>query len=165
MGMLFHCARCHINCHVVSDYDLGQLDCCKKSTKDGAVAIETVGVDTAMSKSLGMDTTMSKSPGVDTMTSRRGYSDASFLLHRILHQKVRNVENLHGKIRAFVLVSNSNRDDMLYNLRVICFKLFICPGNHIFALFEKTNELIYFTWRTTLSQIYISGFNFSSQIY
>ena len=57
-----------------------------------------------MSKSLGMDTVTSKSPGMDTATARRGYSDASFLLHRILHQKVRNVENLRGKIRAFVLV-------------------------------------------------------------
>ena len=42
---------------------------------------------------------------MDTATARHGYSDASFLLHRILHQKVRNVENLHGKICAFVLVS------------------------------------------------------------
>ena len=61
-------------------------------------------MDTETSKSLGVDTETSKSPGVDTATSRRGYSNASFLLHRILHQKVRNVENLHGKIRAFVLV-------------------------------------------------------------
>ena len=61
-------------------------------------------MDTATSKALGMDTTMAKSPIVDTATARCGYSDASFLLHRILHQKVRNVENLHGKIRAFVLV-------------------------------------------------------------
>ena len=62
------------------------------------------GVDTVMSKSLGVDTAMSNSPGVDTMMARRGYSDASFLLHQILHQKVRNVENLCGKICAFVLV-------------------------------------------------------------
>jgi len=41
---------------------------------------------------------------VDIATARRGYSDGSFLLHRILHQKVRNVENLRGKIHAFVLV-------------------------------------------------------------
>ena len=61
-------------------------------------------MDTATSKSLGVDTATSKSPGVDTATARCGYSDASFLLHRILHQKVRNVENLCGKIRAFVLV-------------------------------------------------------------
>ena len=52
-----------------------------------------------------MDTEMSKSLGVDTVTARRGYSDASFLLHRILHQKVRNVENLRGKIRTSVLVT------------------------------------------------------------
>ena len=61
-------------------------------------------MDTATSKSLGVDTETSKSPGVDTATARRGYSDASFVLHRILHQKVRNVEKLRGKIRAFVLV-------------------------------------------------------------
>ena len=47
---------------------------------------------------------MCKIPGVDTATARRGYRDALFLLHRILHQKVRNMENLCGKIRAFVLV-------------------------------------------------------------
>ena len=64
-------------------------------------------MDTMMSKSLGVDTEMSKSPDVDTATARCGYSDASFLLHRILHQKVRNVENLRGKIRAFVLVRES----------------------------------------------------------
>ena len=51
-----------------------------------------------------MDIATSKSLGVDTATARRGYSDASFPLHRILHQKVRNVENLRGKIRSFVLV-------------------------------------------------------------
>ena len=61
-------------------------------------------MDTATSKSLGMDIAMSKSLGVDTVMARRGYSDTSFLLHQILHQKVRNVENLRGKIRAFVLV-------------------------------------------------------------
>ena len=61
-------------------------------------------MDTATSMSLGLDTETSKSPGVDTAMARCGYSDASFPLHRILHQKVRNVENLHGKIRAFVLV-------------------------------------------------------------
>ena len=61
-------------------------------------------MDIATAKSLGMDTVTSKSPGVDTAMARRGYSDASFLLHWILHQKVRNVENLRGKIRAFVLV-------------------------------------------------------------
>ena len=52
-----------------------------------------------------MDTMTDKSPGVDTAMARRGYNDASFLLLPILHQKVRNVENLHGKIRAFVLVA------------------------------------------------------------
>ena len=57
-----------------------------------------------MAKSPGVDTATAKSPGMDTATARCGYSDASFLLHRILHQKVRNVENLRGKIRAFVLV-------------------------------------------------------------
>ena len=51
-----------------------------------------------------MDTSTAKSPGVDTATARRGYSDASFLLLWILYQKVRNMENLHGKISAFVLV-------------------------------------------------------------
>ena len=61
-------------------------------------------MDTATSKALGMDTLMDKSPCVDTATARRGYSDASFLLLPILHQKVRNVENLCGKIGAFVLV-------------------------------------------------------------
>ena len=61
-------------------------------------------MDTATSKSLGVDTVTSKSLGVDTTMARSGYSDASFLLHQILHQKVRNVENLYGKIRAFVLV-------------------------------------------------------------
>ena len=61
-------------------------------------------MDTVTSKSLCMDTVMSKSPGVDTAMARHGYSDASFPLHRILHRKVRNVENLRGKIRAFVLV-------------------------------------------------------------
>ena len=64
-----------------------------------------LGVDTVTAKSPGMDTMTSISLGVDTVMARHGYSDASFLLHRILHQKVRNVENLHGKIRAFVLVS------------------------------------------------------------
>ena len=57
-----------------------------------------------MSKSIGVDRATSKSPGMDTTMARHGYSDASFLLHRILHQKVRNMENLHGKIHAFVLV-------------------------------------------------------------
>ena len=61
-------------------------------------------MDTATSKSLGVDTETSKSPCVDTVTTRHGYSDASFLLHRILHQKVRNVENLCGKIHALGLV-------------------------------------------------------------
>ena len=51
-----------------------------------------------------MDTATAKSPVVDTVMARHGYNDASFLLHPILHQKVRNVENLRGKIRAFVLV-------------------------------------------------------------
>ena len=64
-------------------------------------------MDTATSKILGVDTEMSKSPGVDTVMARHGYSDASFLLHRILQQKVRNMENLRGKIRAFVLVKNA----------------------------------------------------------
>ena len=50
-----------------------------------------------MSKALGVDTVTAKSPGVHTATARHGYSDASFLLHRILHQKVRNEENLRGK--------------------------------------------------------------------
>ena len=59
-----------------------------------------------MSKSLGADTVTSKSPDIDTATARRGYSDASFPLHQILYQKVRNVENLRGKIRAFVLVGS-----------------------------------------------------------
>ena len=62
-------------------------------------------MDTTTSKDLDVDTVMDKSPYVDTVTARRGYSDASFLLLPILHQKVRNVENLRGKIRAFVLVS------------------------------------------------------------
>ena len=44
-------------------------------------------MDTATSKSLGVDTKMSKSPGLDIATARCGYSDASFLLHRILHAK------------------------------------------------------------------------------
>ena len=52
-----------------------------------------------------MDTETSKISGMDIAMSRHGYSDASFLLHRILHQKVRNVEKLHGKIHAFVLVN------------------------------------------------------------
>ena len=47
-------------------------------------------------------------PGVDIVMAKRGYSDSSFLLHRILHQKVRNVENLREKIRAFVLVSGAS---------------------------------------------------------
>ena len=55
-----------------------------------------------------MDTAMAKSPGVDTAMVRNGYSDTSFLLHRILHQKVRNMENLRGKIRAFVLLKKKN---------------------------------------------------------
>ena len=63
-----------------------------------------LGVDTSTSKSPGMDTATAKSPGVDTATARHGYNNASFLLHRILHQKVRNMENLRGKIRAFVIV-------------------------------------------------------------
>ena len=57
-----------------------------------------------MSKALGVDTATTKSLDVDIAIARHGYSDTSFLLHRILHQKVRNVENLRGKIRAFVLV-------------------------------------------------------------
>lgn len=47
---------------------------------------------------------MPRCQGVDITTTRRGYSNGSFLLHRILHKKVRNVENFHGKIHAFVLV-------------------------------------------------------------
>ena len=70
-------------------------------------------MDTATSKSLGMDTETSKSPCVDIATTRRGYSDASFLLHQILHQKVRNVENLRGKIRPFVLVGHFQNNKIL----------------------------------------------------
>ena len=62
------------------------------------------GVDIATDTSPGVDTATATSSGVDIATARRGYSDASFLLHRILHQKVRNVENLRAKIHAFVLV-------------------------------------------------------------
>ena len=58
-----------------------------------------------MSKDLGVDTATDKSPCMDTVTARCAYSDASFLLLPILHQKVRNVENLRGKICAFVLVT------------------------------------------------------------
>ena len=65
---------------------------------------KSLNVDTATGKSLNMDTATAKSPGMDTMTARRGYSDASFLYIGFYHQKVRNVENLRGKIRAFVLV-------------------------------------------------------------
>ena len=65
---------------------------------------KSLNVDTATAKSLNVDTATPKSPGVDTATARRGYSDASFLLLPIFHQKVRNMENLHGKICAFVLV-------------------------------------------------------------
>ena len=54
--------------------------------------IKSLGVDTTMPKSPSMDTAMAKSPGVDTTTVRRGYSDASFLFHQILQQKVRNME-------------------------------------------------------------------------
>ena len=60
---------------------------CKKSTKDGTVAIAT-----------------DRRGYSDIQGFRHGYSDASFLLHQILHQKLRNVENLRGKIHAFVLV-------------------------------------------------------------
>ena len=65
---------------------------------------KSLNVDTATGKSLNVDTATAKSPGVDTSTARRGYSDASFLYIGFYHQKVRNVENLRGKIRAFVLV-------------------------------------------------------------
>ena len=61
-------------------------------------------MDTATSKALDVDIATDKSPCVDTATIRRGYSDASFLLLPILHQKLRNMENLSGKIHAFVLV-------------------------------------------------------------
>ena len=64
-------------------------------------------MDTATSKALGVDIATAKSPVMDTAMARSGYSDASFLLHRILHQKVRNVENLRGKIYSFVLVPSS----------------------------------------------------------
>ena len=73
-------------------------------------------MDTATSKALGVDTTTDKSPCMDTVMARRGYSDALFLLLPILHQKLRNVENLHGKIRAFVLVSrNTQEGDLIYD--------------------------------------------------
>ena len=66
------------------------------------------GVDIATDTSPGVDTAMATSSGVDIATARRGYSDASSLLHQILHQKVRNVENLRGKICPFVLVLNNS---------------------------------------------------------
>ena len=66
--------------------------------------IKSLGVDTTTPKSPSVDTATAKSPGVDIATARRGYSDASFLYIGFYHQKVRNVENLRGKIRAFVLV-------------------------------------------------------------
>ena len=62
------------------------------------------------SKSLGVDTETSKSLDMDIEMARHGYNNASFLLHRILHQKVRNVENLRGKICAFVLVLETSID-------------------------------------------------------
>ena len=61
-------------------------------------------MDTATSSSLAVDIATDKTPFVDTAMARCGYSDASFLLLPILHQKVRNVENLRGKIHALGLV-------------------------------------------------------------
>ena len=83
-------------------------------------------MDTATSKALGMDTATTESPGVDIVTTRRGYSDASFLLHRILHQKVRNMENLRGKIRAFVLViiSAENINQFGRKTKIVRLKVF-----------------------------------------
>ena len=66
--------------------------------------IKSLGVDTSMPKSPSVDTVTAKSPGVDTTTARHGYSDASFLYIGFYHQKVRNMENLRGKICAFVQV-------------------------------------------------------------
>ena len=80
-------------------------------------------MDTVTSKSLGVDTETSKSPGVDTATARHGYSDALFLLHRILHQKVRNVENVYGKICAFVLVSIFNHKISNHKHQILTHKL------------------------------------------
>ena len=77
---------------------------------------KSLNVDTAMGKSLNMDTSTAKSSGVDTATARRGYNDASFLYIGFYHQKVRNVENLCGKIHAFVLVSSTKNKNVACRL-------------------------------------------------
>ena len=105
------------------------------------------GMDIAMSKSLGMDTETSKSPSVDTVTARRGYNDALFLLHQILHQKVRNVENLRGKIHAFVLVYTwSFSIYIVHNSEEL--RLFSCHCciQHIQYLLKLLNLIYYFIY-------------------
>ena len=44
---------------------------------------------------------------VDRATRKRRYNDENFIPGTISHQKLWNVENLRGKIRAFVLVKYS----------------------------------------------------------
>ena len=52
----------------------------------------------------GIDIATGKTYIVDTAMSKRRYSDGKFISLPILHHKVWNVENLRGKIHAFVLV-------------------------------------------------------------
>ena len=73
-------------------------------------------MDTATLNEEGIDIATEEITNVDTATSKRRYSDGKFILLPILHQKVWNVENLRGKIHAFVLVWE-------YNIHT-CFKNF-----------------------------------------
>ena len=98
---------------------------------------------------------------------RMSYFEYNFSIQQFFHFTLNQRFQLWMHLPQRLLVrldSSFNRDDMLYDLCVICFKLFICLSKHICVLFEQTNELTPFSRRTTLSQIYISRFSFSPQI-
>ena len=63
-------------------------------------------MDTVTLKEEGIDIVTENITIVNTATSKRRYSDGKFILLPILHQNVWNVENLRGKIHAFVLVED-----------------------------------------------------------
>ena len=71
-------------------------------------------MDTATLKEEGVDIATEKIIIVDTAMSKHRYSNGKFILLPILHQKVWNVENLRGKIHAFVLVAIPLSNQLLW---------------------------------------------------
>ena len=67
-------------------------------------------VDTTTLKEEVVDIVTEEITDVDRATRKRRYSDGNFIPGTISHQKLGNVENLRGKIHAFVLVDSGHRD-------------------------------------------------------